>query len=103
MLQYIVLPPNYSFCSFSPTLSPSSSPLPILHQPVTTLPLSPTHSSPLTSLLYQLYTTPAPCNPWHKHPPLQQQKYTQTHARATKPSSSHNSSPTHPPLFQPPF
>jgi hypothetical protein len=46
MLQYIVLPPNYSFCSFSPTLSPSSSPLPILHQPVTTLPLSPTHSSP---------------------------------------------------------
>jgi hypothetical protein len=41
----------------------------------------------LTSLLYQLHTTPAPCNPLHKPPPLQQQKYTQRHIRATKPSS----------------
>jgi hypothetical protein len=30
--------------------------------------------------------TPAYCNPWHKHPPLEW-KYTQTHTRAIKPSS----------------
>jgi hypothetical protein len=42
---------------------------------------------PLTSLLYKLYTTPTSCSPWHNHPRLQQQKYTQTHTRVTKPSS----------------
>jgi hypothetical protein len=26
----------------------------------------------LTSLLYKLNTTQAPCNPWQKHSPLQQ-------------------------------
>jgi hypothetical protein len=45
VLQSIVLPPNYSFCSFSSTLSPSSPPPPT-PQPVTTLPLPPTHSPP---------------------------------------------------------
>jgi hypothetical protein len=41
----------------------------------------------LTSLLYQPYTCPDPCNPWQKHTPLQQQKYTQTHTRVTKHSN----------------
>jgi hypothetical protein len=51
----------------------------------------------LTSLEYKLYTTPALCNPWHKHPPLLQQKYTQTHTRVTKPSSPIPlNPPTHP-------
>jgi hypothetical protein len=39
----------------------------------------------LTSLLYQLYISPATWNPWHKHPPLQE-KYPQTHTKAIKPS-----------------
>jgi hypothetical protein len=53
----------------------------------------------LTKLLYQLYTNPTPCNPWHKHPTLQQPKYTQTHTSATKPKSPCISSHTHPPHF----
>jgi hypothetical protein len=57
----------------------------------------------LTSLLYQLHTIPAPCNPWHKHPSLQQQKYIQTHTRETKSSSLHTSSSTHLPPFPPPL
>jgi hypothetical protein len=24
----------------------------------------------MTNLLYQLHTSPASCNPWHKHPSL---------------------------------
>jgi hypothetical protein len=56
-------PLNYSFCPLSPSLSsifttssypPNLSP----HYPI-----FPTHSHLLTSLLYQLYTIPAPCNP----------------------------------------
>jgi hypothetical protein len=58
----------------------------------------------LTSLLYQLHTTPAPYNPWHKHSPLQQQKYTQIHIRATntaatKPLNTITHSFSHPPHF----
>jgi hypothetical protein len=67
----------------SPTIPP---------QPVTTHHL-------LTNLLYKLHTTPIPWNLWHKHPTLQQQKYIQTHTRATKPSRLHTASPTHPPNF----
>jgi hypothetical protein len=100
-LQSIVLSPNYSFCPFSPTLSLSSPPSPT---PCNLLPHDPSllhiHHL-LTSLLYHLYTTPAPCNPSQKHPPLQQQKYTQTHTRTTKPSSSHASFSIHT-LFFPP-
>jgi hypothetical protein len=60
---------------------------------------------PLISLLYQPHTPPAFCKLWHKHPPLQQQNYTQTHTRAPKPWSPHTSSHTHPnsPLLGPPF
>jgi hypothetical protein len=80
-------------------VSPSS---PILPQPVTTLPsLQHTHHL-LISLLYQLYTIPAPCNPWHKHPPLQQ-KYTQTCTKATKPSSPYTSSLSQKTLSHAPF
>jgi hypothetical protein len=57
---------------------------------------------PLTSLQYQLYTILVPCNPWHKHPSLQQQKYTQTHTRATKTSNPHNYTPIHWPFSLPP-
>jgi hypothetical protein len=42
--QSIVLPPNYYFCPFSSTLSLSSPLSPTLPQPLTTLPLPPTHS-----------------------------------------------------------
>jgi hypothetical protein len=50
---------NNSFCPFSPTLFPQPSPsLPILSQPVTRLPLPPTHSS----LAYQT-TIPTLQNP----------------------------------------
>jgi hypothetical protein len=52
--------------------------------------------------VYQLYTSPAPCNPLHKHPQLQH-KYTQTHTRATKLSNPQTSSPNQPPLFLSPF
>jgi hypothetical protein len=81
--------------SFSLSLSPPS----ILSQPITILSLLHKHNL-LTSLLYQLYTTP--CNPWHKHLTLQQ-----THTRATKPSRPYTLPPlTHPtyhsPLLVPP-
>jgi hypothetical protein len=98
MLQFIILPLNYSSCPFSSTLSP------IFTSPLSSPNLSPHYlfllhmHDPLTSLLYQLYTSPAFWNPWQKHPSLQQ-KYTQTHTRATKPSSPHFSSSTHPSLF----
>jgi hypothetical protein len=68
-------------------------------QPVTTLHVPPTHSSPADQPTVPTVHNPRPCNPWHKHPPLQQQKYTPIHKRATKPSSPHILSPTHPPLF----
>jgi hypothetical protein len=84
--------------SFPNTLSSPSHPLfPLLHLPLPSSPnLSPHYLSLLhtqhllTSLLYQQHTIPAPCNPWHKHPPLQQ-KYTQSHTKVTKLSSSHMS------------
>jgi hypothetical protein len=52
----------------------------------------------LISLLYQTHTPPSLCNPWHKHPPLQQINYTLTHKRALKsykppPILPHNWSP----------
>jgi hypothetical protein len=87
VLQCIVLPLNYSFCPFS-SLSPPVFTFPsylplhlLLHYPS----LLHTHHM-LIRQLYQLYKIPAPCYPWHKHPPLQKQKYTQTCTRATKPS-----------------
>jgi hypothetical protein len=78
VLQSIALLPDYSFFLF--ILSPCIH-LPFLssltcHQ---TTPPSYTHAD-------QLYTTPNPCNPWHKNPTLQQRKYTQTHTRATNPA-----------------
>jgi hypothetical protein len=101
--QSIVLPPYYSFCPFPSTFSH-------LHFPFLYAPnLSPHYPSflhthhPLTSLLYKLYSTPATCNPWHKHPPLQQWKSTQTHTRATKPSSPHNFTPSTHPFSCPPL
>jgi hypothetical protein len=88
VLESIALLPKYSFCPFLFTLSPC------LHLSLSSsLNLSPHYTSLLhthhllTNLLYQLYTTPTPCNPLHRHPTLQQQKYPQTHTRATKPSS----------------
>jgi hypothetical protein len=60
MLQYIVLPPNYSFCPFSSTLPPSSPPL-FIFSPTCHHTTSPSH--PLTSLLYPLNTTPNPAIP----------------------------------------
>jgi hypothetical protein len=77
-----------------PLPSPSS---PFLPQPVT----HHTHH-PLTNLQYQLYTIPDSWNPWHKHPPLLQQKYTQTHTRTTKTRSPHAASPTQQPHFPSP-
>jgi hypothetical protein len=101
VLQHIVLPPTI-LSSPSHPLSPSVFAWPLLTFPY----LSPQYPlllhihHPLTSLLYQLYTPPALWNPWHKHPLLQQQNYTQTQTRAPKPSSSNTSSHTHP---TPPF
>jgi hypothetical protein len=97
--------------TFGPTFPSTSHPLFPLSS--TSLPITP-NLSPLypsflhtchllTSLLYQLHTTPIPCNPWCKHLPLQQQKYTQTHMRTTKSSNPHNSQPTLSLLFPPPF
>jgi hypothetical protein len=79
VLQSIALLPNYSFCPISSALSPC----PHIPLPSSTN-LSPYHPSLLhthhllTNLLYQLYTNPNPCNPWHNHPTLQQ-KCTQTY------------------------
>jgi hypothetical protein len=68
VLKSIALQLNYSFCLFLPTLSPC------LHLPHPLTPnLSPDYISLLhthhllTNLLYQLYTTTTPCNPWHKN------------------------------------
>jgi hypothetical protein len=108
VVKSIALLPYYSFCPFSSTLSHCPH-LSILFSPN----LSPDYPSLLhthdllTNLLYQLYTTPTPCNLWHKHPTLQQQKYNQTHIRTTKPSNPHIASPIHPhhlptPLLVPP-
>jgi hypothetical protein len=57
----------------------------------------------LTSLLYQVHTTPVPGNPWHKHSSLQQKKYTQTHTRATKHSNPLTHSFSHPCFLVPPL
>jgi hypothetical protein len=97
VLQFIILHPNYSVFPFSSTLSPC-----ICLYHISFPNLSPCYPSllhthyPLTVLLCQPHTPPALCNHWQKHSPLQQQKYTQTHTRTTKPSSPHSSSPTHP-------
>jgi hypothetical protein len=101
VLQFILISPNYSFCPSHPLFALSSPLPPILPK------LSPQYSSLLhtnhllTSLLYQLYAIPAPCNPWQKQLTLQQ-KYTQTHTRATKPISPIPLFPTDPQLH-PPF
>jgi hypothetical protein len=65
----------------------------------TTLP--PTHSA--TNILYQLYTTPNPCNPlWCKNPTPQQQKYTQTHTEPQNPANPTSLPPlTHLPPISP--
>jgi hypothetical protein len=97
--------------SFSTTFSGTSHLCPCLHLPFPSSPnLSPHYQSLLhihhllTNQLYQLYTQPPTSyNPWHKHPTLQQQKYTRNHTRATKPSSPHIASLTHPPHFLPPL
>jgi hypothetical protein len=65
-------PSNYSFCPFSSTLSPCPRfPFPFssnLSLDYTNL----LHTHHLqTNLLYQLYTIPTTCNPWHKHLALQ--------------------------------
>jgi hypothetical protein len=96
-VKIIALLPNYSFCPFSSLFPPPYVPLPFSSN------LSPHYPSLLhthhllTNLLYQHYTTPTPDNLWHKHPTIQQQKYTQTHTGATKPSSPLTASLTHPP------
>jgi hypothetical protein len=97
VLKSIALLPNNLFCPFSPTLSPC------LHLPLPFSPnLSPDYPSLLhthhllTNLLYQLYTTPNPCNSQHKNPPLQQQKYTQIHTRPQKPATPTMLPLTHP-------
>jgi hypothetical protein len=89
LLIHSLLCPHLPF-PFSLNLSPDY--LSLLHTP---------HL--LTNLLHQLYITTTPCNPWHKHPTLQQQKYTQTHTKTTKTSSPCTTSLTHPPHFPPPF
>jgi hypothetical protein len=58
---------------------PLTTPSPLnLPQTVTRL-LFPLHTDHLLTNLLYLYTTPTLWNPWHKHPILQKQKYTQTH------------------------
>jgi hypothetical protein len=47
--------------------------------------------------------TSSPLQSVTQHPPLQQQKYTQIHTRATKPIIAHNFSPHNSPLSHPPF
>jgi hypothetical protein len=88
--------PNYSLDPFSSTLFPCQ------HLPLPFSPnLSPDYHSllhtqhMLTKLLYQLYTTPPPAIR-HKHPTLQQQKYTQTHKghKTQKPPHCFPQSPT---------
>jgi hypothetical protein len=102
VLQSIAFLPNYSFCPFSSTLSPclqpSAHPPPTCHH--TTLP--PTHSPPADQPTVPTYITLAPCDPSHK-PTTLQQKYTQTHTRATKSSSPQITSPTHSSHFLPPL
>jgi hypothetical protein len=98
VLQSIALLPKYSFGPLSSSLSPCLHLLlwssPNLSQDYHSLLY--THHL-LTNLLYQLYIIPTPCNPSHKHPTLQQQKYTQTHKKVTKSNSPHILMPlTHP-------
>jgi hypothetical protein len=104
LLKSIALLPKNSFCPFLPTLSPDLT-IPS-HSPPTCHQITPsllhTHHL-LTNLQYQFYTTSTPCNPRHKHPPLQKQKYTQTHTRTTKTSSTLTASPNHLPHFPPPL
>jgi hypothetical protein len=79
---------NKLFCPFSSTLSPCHQlPIPFSPKLSTDYPsLLHTHHL-LTNLLNQLYTAPITCNPWHKHPPLQQQKYVQHTQGPQKPAT----------------
>jgi hypothetical protein len=89
------------FCSFSHILSSCTLlPLPFSPNMSPHYPLLLHTHEPRTNLLYQLYTTPNPCNTWHKHP-LLQQKYTQTHIKNIITSSPHTASITHLPHFPP--
>jgi hypothetical protein len=97
VLQSIVLLPKYSFCPFSSTLSPC------LHLLLpSSLNLSPDHTfllhthHLLTNLLYQLYTTPTHCIPWHKAPyTTTTEIHSKTH-KGHKTQQPHITSPTHP-------
>jgi hypothetical protein len=89
-----------SFVNSVPLPTPSP---PILPQPVTRLPLPPTHSPPVDQpTIWTLY------NPNHLQS-LTQAPYTttpeihQAHTRNTKPSSPHTASPIHPPHFLSPL
>jgi hypothetical protein len=82
LLKSIALLPNYSICPFSSTLSPCPQlPLPFFPNLSPDYPFLLHTYHLLTNLLYQLYTIPTPWHPWHKHPTLQYQKYTQTCTR----------------------
>jgi hypothetical protein len=50
-----------------------------LPKPVTTLTSLLHIYHPLSSLLYQPYTPPALCNPWHKHPTTTVELHPNTH------------------------
>jgi hypothetical protein len=83
---------------------PLSLPSPsILPQTVKRLPLPPIHSPPADQPTIPTLHNPNSCNPWHKHPIPQQQKYTQTYTRAIKTSSHYTTFPTHLPHFHPPL
>jgi hypothetical protein len=69
------------------------------YQLITTLHLSSTHSWPIDKPTVPTVDNPSPLQSLTQEPSTQQQKYTQTHTRATKPSSPHNTSYTHPPLY----
>jgi hypothetical protein len=102
VLKSTALLPTYSFCPFSSIFLPCPHlPLPFSLNLLADYPSFLHTCQLLTNILYELYTTPIPCNSQHKHPTLQQQKYNQTQPRATKPSNPHNSYPNHPPHFPP--
>jgi hypothetical protein len=94
LLQYIVLPHNYSFCSFSYTLSSSSSPPPHLSQCVTILLLHPINLYQLISLQYKLKQSQPSATP--DTSTLHYNRRTvPIHTKMSKPSSPHTSSITH--------
>jgi hypothetical protein len=72
ILALLTSPSLFSY-HYSDSLHFPSCPPPACHH---TTPPSYTLTT-VTSLLYRLYTSPAPCNPWRKHPPWQQ-KYWDT-------------------------